>query len=79
MASNFVIFEDQENFNEEKVVDYAELKRERTKLAPLTNKAGSNENAAEKQVRNKSMFFLPALYLIFDFIYILDFLTNIRP
>lgn len=51
-TSNFVIFEDQENFNEKKVLDYANLKQERTKLVPLTNKAGSNENAAEKQVRN---------------------------
>jgi hypothetical protein len=52
MASNFVIFEDQENFKEKKALDYAELRRERTKLAPLTNKGGSNENATEKQVRN---------------------------
>jgi hypothetical protein len=60
MASNFVIFEDQENFGEDKAVDYAELKRERTKLAPLTNKAGNNENVTQKQVR-KNLMFLPAL------------------
>ncbi|CAG9800457.1 unnamed protein product [Chironomus riparius] len=49
MASNFVIFEDQENFNEKKALDPSEIRRERTKLAPLTNKVGSNENGIEKQ------------------------------
>ena len=74
MASNFVIFEDQENFNEKKALDPSEIKRERTKLAPLTNKVGSNENAIEKQVRNNLMFFYPLL--IFIFVYILDILRH---
>lgn len=51
MAQSFAIFEDQENFMEKKATDYAEIKRERSKLAPLTNKVISNENAGEKQVR----------------------------
>lgn len=50
MASNFEIFEDQENFKDKKLANYADLKRERIKLAPLGTKACGNENAAEKKV-----------------------------
>lgn len=50
--SNFVIFEDQENLHEKGATTFAEAKRERQKLAPLTNKAVNNENALENQVRN---------------------------
>lgn len=50
MASTFAIFEDQENVMEKKVVQQAHHIRDPSKLAPLTSKAISNENAREKQV-----------------------------
>lgn len=54
--SNFVIFEDQENLHEKGASTFADAKRDRQKLAPLTNKAINNENAIENQVRNKQLF-----------------------
>ena len=57
MANNFVIFEDQENFMEKKTSDYAEVKRDRIKLAPLTNKVLSNENVGENKVRLRKCFY----------------------
>lgn len=49
--SNFVIFEDQENLKDKAVTTFADAKRDRQKLAPLTNKAIHDENAFENQVR----------------------------
>lgn len=46
--SNFVIFEDQENFKQKSTPTLAEGKRDRPKLVPLPNK----ENAIKNQVRN---------------------------
>lgn len=48
MASKFEIFEDQENFGEESLPKYGELKREKSKLIPLGSKAIGNENANEQ-------------------------------
>jgi hypothetical protein len=48
MASKFEIFEDQENFGEEKYPKYGELKREKSKLIPLASKGHGNENANEQ-------------------------------
>jgi hypothetical protein len=51
--SNFLIFEDQENLQDKAVASFADAKRDRQKLAPLTNKAIFDENAIENQVRKK--------------------------
>jgi hypothetical protein len=51
--SNFVIFEDQENVHEKAAGIASDVRRERQKLAPLTNKAINNENAFENQVRSQ--------------------------
>ena len=53
MASSFEIFEDRENLKEKKVSNYGEIKRDRVMLGPLTNKALSNENPPNDQVRRK--------------------------
>lgn len=44
MASNFEIFEDRENLEEKKFSTYGDNKRDRVKLAPITNKGIVNEN-----------------------------------
>lgn len=49
--SNFVIFEDQENLHETNTKTLLDGKKERQKLAPLTNKGQNNENALENQVK----------------------------
>lgn len=51
--SNFVIFEDTENLQVKSGPAFADAKRERQKLAPLTNKVTYNENALENQVRKE--------------------------
>lgn len=68
--SQFVIFEDQENLQENAPTTFVDAKRDRQKLAPLTNKAIYDENAIENQVRKNSRRFIlfclfftcPALY-----------------
>jgi hypothetical protein len=57
--SNFVIFCDQENLQEKAPTTFADAKRDRQKLAPLTNKAIYDENALENQVRKKACSFVP--------------------
>lgn len=51
--SNFVIFEDTENLQAKSGPAFADAKRERQKLAPLSNKVINNENALENQVRKE--------------------------
>lgn len=51
--SQFVIFEDQENLHEKHAATMADAKRDRQKLAPLSNKLINNENAFENQVRTR--------------------------
>ena len=60
--SNFVIFEDQENFQGNPNAGFADAKKDRKKLAPLTNKAIYDENAIEKQVRKKAALLRPFVY-----------------
>lgn len=50
--SKFVIFEDQENFQEKPASTLLDARKDRAKLAPLTIKAINKENAVENQVRN---------------------------
>lgn len=71
--SNFVIFEDQENVHEKAAGIAADARRERHKLAPLTNKAINNENAFENQVRSTKC--LPLFCLCFHSI-LLFFLSG---
>lgn len=51
--SNFVIFEDAENLQAKSGPAFADSKRERQKLALLSNKVVYNENALENQVRKE--------------------------
>lgn len=60
--SKFVIFEDQENFQENPIAGFADAKKDRQKLAPLKNKAIYDENAIEKQVRKKTALLRPFVY-----------------
>lgn len=64
---NFQIFEDQENAHGNAVASFADARKERAKLAPLTNKAINNENAFENQVRPSEKFCLPAFSQIVNF------------
>jgi hypothetical protein len=51
MASNFVIFEDRENFNENNPSTLVDRKpKHASKVMPLGVKVMGNENAGEKQV-----------------------------
>lgn len=64
--SKFVIFEDQENLTDKAAATLGESKRDRQKLAPLTNKAINNENAFENQViKNKFAAFLLLFHVSF--------------
>lgn len=63
MAGKFEIFEDQENFGEEKFTKYGELKREKSKLIALASKGHGNENANE-QVSHNAFYFFPKPFFL---------------
>jgi uncharacterized protein YgiM (DUF1202 family) len=77
--SNFVIFEDQENVKEKAVTSFAETKRDRQKLAPLTNKAIYDENALENQVRKKIPPLCPFSISFTCFLYSSQIPKSLKP
>lgn len=60
--SNFVIFEDQENFQEKTAETFADARKNRVKLAPLAIKAINKENDIDIKVRK---ICLPLFSLLF--------------
>lgn len=77
--SNFVIFEDQENLKDKAVTTFADAKRDRQKLAPLTNKAIHDENAFENQVRKKITPLCPFSISFTCFLYLSQIPKNLKP
>lgn len=64
--SNFVIFEDQENFQDIPTSAFVDARKDRVKLAPLAIQAINKENAAENQVRKKIVCrFFRCCYFLF--------------
>lgn len=66
--SNFVIFEDQENFQEKTAATIGDARKDRVKLAPLAVKVLNKKNAAENQVRNILFAASSRVYLGFCFL-----------
>lgn len=81
MASKkFEIFEDRENFEENKLLKFGELKRDKSKLVPFARKENVNENANEQvsktlSIQNEGNIFceilrFPSIYTHFHAFYI---------